>query len=124
MTKKTHSKRLLNKTNLVAALIAGGMAVGGVTYSQNVEPQDKTINKEQTELSIEQLEKLIQDCDTALANLQKTINSGKTNPEEIFYARTAFIKITEQRKDLIKRLEEAQKHEKTTIKFFDAGNER
>jgi hypothetical protein len=59
-----------------------------------------------------------------LANLQKTINSEETNPEEIFYARTAFIKITEQRKDLIKRLEKAQKHEKTTIKFFDAGNER
>ena len=124
MTKKTHTKNLLNKTNLVAALIAGGMAVGGVTYSQNVETQDKTINKEQTELSIEQLEKLIQDCDTALANLQKTINSGKTNPEEIFYARTAFIKITEQRKDLIKRLEEAKKTQKSTINFFDASNER
>ena len=99
-------------------------AVGGVTYSQNVETQDKTINKEQTESSIEQLEKLIQDCDTALANLQKTINSGKTNPEEIFYARTAFIKITEQRKDLIKRLEEAKKTQKSTINFFDASNER
>ena len=100
------------------------MAVGGVTYSQNVETQDKTINKEQTELSIEQLEKLLQDCDTALANLQKTINSGKNNPEEIFYARTAFIKITEQRKDLIKRLEEAKKTQKSTINFFDASNER
>ena len=70
------------------------------------------------------LEKLIQDCDTALANLQKTINSEKTNPEEIFYARTAFIKITEQRKDLIKRLEEAKKTQKSTINFFDASNER
>ena len=75
------------------------------------------LSYEAKQLSVNELESAIQECDIALQNLQTTIDSDETNPEDCFYARIALKSIAKERsiyvKVLKKKLQRTRQGQKT-----------
>lgn len=116
-----------NKTKLKVATIvlAGGLAVaGGIQYNKQLDSYDNQLKKEISNMSVEQVQDAIKECDIALEHLQKTIDSNETNAEERFDARRAYKSIKEQREQLQQRLDKMQKKQGKTISFEAARQSR
>ena len=103
------------KTASLIALLAGGMAVGGMLYNSNSnnspEQYSKKTEKEITdysELSVEKLNFFIKHLDEFIEKTQKEIDSKELNPEERFEARRAYKEALEQRNMLQLELQKRQ----------------
>lgn len=109
----TKAKKI--KTASLIALLAGGMAVGGMLYNSNSnnspEQYSKKTEKEITdysELSVEKLNFFIKHLDEFIEKTQKEIDSKELNPEERFEARRAYKEALEQRNMLQLELQKRQ----------------
>lgn len=109
----TKAKKI--KTASLIALLAGGMAVGGMLYNSNSnnspEQYSKKTEKEITdysELSDEKLNFFIKHLDEFIEKTQKEIDSKELNPEERFEARRAYKEALEQRNMLQLELQKRQ----------------
>ena len=115
-TKKISKFRLAG----LIALITGGLIAGGVTYTKHMDsekiPEKKEIRIDSS-FSVEQMQKMIKQADMLLAKLKKTIDSKKTDPEARFEARRIYKDVLKERASLQKKLDEAIKRQKATIKF-------
>ena len=94
MKQKTGRVEKLKRAGTILA-IAGGLAIGAAaithTADDKVEPSEnkeyiKELENTAKEMTREQKLQFIRDGKEVLEDLQKTIDSDETNPEERFYA--------------------------------------
>ena len=111
MTNDTKKTSKLKTAGLIT-LLAGALAVGGITYHQYSNPDEAQLKKEISQMSVAQLEFAIKECDTALARLRTVIDAKETNPEERFEARRAVKSISEERELYQKRLNQIKQQKK------------
>ena len=121
-SKKSKSKKFIKQAGLIA-LIAGGM-VGGFTCGRYVKSDEFRIKKEISTMSVDQIRDAIKTCDTALADLQKTIDSDETGAEDRFQARQAYDNISYGRELLQKRLDKINSGRGKTIDIRDVSKTR
>lgn len=76
------------KTAGLIALLAGGLAVGGIAYNKTATvPEDETVKKTETtlsELSVETIEKRIEILTDHIRIFNKELETKDLNPEESF----------------------------------------
>ena len=81
------------KTAGLIALLAGGLAVGGIAYNKTATvPEDETVKKTETtlsELSVETIEKRIEFLTDHIRIFNKRLETKDLNPEERFEIRQA-----------------------------------
>ena len=109
----TKAKKI--KTASLIALLAGGMAVGGMLYNSNSNNSPEQYSKktekkitDYSELSDEKLNFFIKHLDEFIEKTQKEIDSKELNPEERFEARRAYKEALEQRNMLQLELQKRQ----------------
>jgi Na+/phosphate symporter len=112
----------LKKAGIIA-LIISSLAAIGITYNNSIKNPDKRPDKmfKYEEMTVEQMEKYLEQTDTVLARLQKVIDSKDTNPEERFEARRMYKSLNQQRQEMQKELDKAKKKE-GKVTFFNYKN--
>lgn len=116
MAKIINKSKTLKTAGLIT-LLASVLTIGGITYNEYSKTYEAQLRKEIANMPDSEIEKFINECDTALERLQQTIDSDKSNPEERFEARRAYNSILKKRTEMQKELNSRQKN---TIRF-DSG---
>ena len=110
------------KTTGLIALLAGGLAVGGIAYNKTATaPEDETVKKTETtlsELSVETIEKRIEILTDHIRIFNKRLEKEDLDSEEHFEIRRA---ITFTRSEIHKFQQELKQRQDKTKKtvFFD-----
>lgn len=110
------------KTAGLIALLAGGLAVGGIAYNKTaIVPEDETVKKTETtlsELSVETIEKRIEILTDHIRIFNKELETKDLNPEERFEIRQA---ITFAQNEIHKFQQELKRRQDKTKKtvYFD-----
>ncbi len=107
------------KTVGLIALLAGGLAVGGIAYNKTATvPEDETVKKTETtlsELSVETIEKRIEILTDHIRIFNKWLETKDLNPEERFEIRQA---ITFAQNEIHKFQQELKQRQDKTKKTF------
>ena len=107
------------KTVGLIALLAGGLAVGGIAYNKTATvPEDETVKKTETtlsELSVETIEKRIEILTDHIRIFNKRLETKDLNPEERFEIRQA---ITFAQNEIHKFQQELKQRQDKTKKTF------
>ena len=116
MTKKA------SKLKTIAGLVTilAGITAGGIAYNAT---KEKTADKqkEQSAVTVQQLEDRIEHIDDTMQKLQAIIDSKDTDPEERFEAYRMYHALLEKRNEIQAQLD---KQAKKTILFNDVRDDR
>ncbi len=119
---KKETKKQKFKTAGLIALLAGGLAVGGIAYNKTATvPEDETVKKTETtlsELSVETIEKSIEILTSHIRSFNKQLETKGLNPEERFEIRQAITFTRNEIYELQQELKRRQDKTKKTV-YFD-----
>ena len=125
---KKETKKQKFKTAGLIALLAGGLAVGGIAYNKTATvPEDETVKKTETtlsELSVETIEKRIEILTDHIRIFNKRLETKDLNPEERFEIRQAITFAQNEIHKFQQELKQRQDKMKKNVYFNTVRDDR
>ena len=125
---KKETKKQKFKTAGLIALLAGGLAVGGIACNKTASvPEDETVKKTETtlsELSVETIEKRIEILTDHIRIFNKRLETKDLNPEERFEIRQAITFAQNEIHKFQQELKQRQDKMKKNVYFNTVRDDR
>ena len=125
---KKETKKQKFKTAGLIALLAGGLAVGGIACNKTATvPEDETVKKTETtlsELSVETIEKRIEILTDHIRIFNKRLETKDLNPEERFEIRQAITFAQNEIHKFQQELKQRQDKMKKNVYFNTVRDDR